>query len=197
MPKATIPIYHDDDFERLAELRMEVSIAERRYEAAKEKASESPRGNPRAGDDVPEVDLSKWVDALDEAQQAFNDFVDEASERAEMWTLKPIGHEDFVELVAAHPPRKMIEGEGEERREVDHPADSGWNVDTSSFPKALLLFVDPEDDEHRTIIEPQFDTDAARRKRVKRLSKGEFETMWTTAYMANEGGVSDPKLVRF
>ena len=29
MPKATIPIYHDDDFERLAELRMEVAIAER------------------------------------------------------------------------------------------------------------------------------------------------------------------------
>lgn len=196
MPKATIPIYHDDDFERLAELRMEVSIAERRVEAARSDAEES-RGAPRRIGDDESDSLQEAKDALKVAQQAFNEAVNEAAERAEMWTLKPIGHEEFRNLLAAHPPRKVMQGEGEDRKEVTHPDDAGWDLDTSTFPKALLLFVDPDDDEIRTIVEPKFDTDAALRKRVKRLSKGEFESMWTTAYMANEGGIANPKAARF
>lgn len=196
MPRATIPIYHDDDFERLSELRMEVSIAERRLEAARKEADEAPRSTARAGDDEPDA-VAEAKAALAAAQQAFNDHVDEASERAEMWTLKPIGHEEFRELLKAHPPRKVMEGEGDDRKEVTHPDDRGWELDTSTFPKALLLFIDSEDDEIRTVVEPKFDTPGALAKRVRRLSKGEFESMWTTAYMANEGGVADPKLSRF
>lgn len=197
MPKATIPIYADDDFERLAELRMEVAIAERRVEAARKDSEESKGANRREGDDEPDV-VQKAKDALHVAQEKFNAFVDEAEPRAEMWVLKPIGHEEFRELLAAHPPRKVTEGEGEDRKEVTHPDDDEpFNVNTETFAKALLLFVDPEDDEHRTVVEPVFDTEAALRKRVKRLSKGEFESMWVTAFMANEGGASDPKLARF
>lgn len=198
MPKATIPIYHDDDFERLAELRMEVSIAERRVQAAESAAERIADSPSRAGDDVTDGGLLELKAALATAQQAFNSFVDDASDRAEMWELKPIGHEEFRELLKAHPPRTVAEGEGEDLKEVTHPEDGPpFNVNTESFPKALLLFVDPDDDEHRTVVAPKFDTEAAFRKRVKRLSQGEFNTMWTTAFMENKGGVADPKFARF
>lgn len=196
MPKATIPIYADDDFEQMAELRMEVSIAERRVDAARDDAQESRGLLRREGDDESDS-VSEAKAALEEAQAAFNAFVDAASERAEKWVLKSIGHEEFRELLKAHPPRKIVEGEGDSRKEVTHPDDAGWDVNTETYPKALLLFVDPEDEDHRTIIEPEFASAAARQKRVKRLSEGEIETMWVTAHQANKGGVADPKLVRF
>lgn len=196
MAKATIPIYHDDDFERLADLRREVSIAERHLANAKADAAEDSIGTARAGDDEPDR-VREAKEALDDARAAFAAFVDEASERAEMWSLKPIGHEEFRRLLKDHPPRKVVEGEGEDRKEVDHPDDEDWDVNTETFPKALLLFVDPEDDEIRTVVEPKFDSEAAFRRRVKRLSEGEFQSLWVTAYMANKGGVADPKLDPF
>lgn len=192
MAKATIPLYQDDDFERLADLRREVSIAERHLAQERMNAAEDNMGTARAGDDVPDkVRLAEA--ALDTARAAFAAFVDEASERAEMWSLKPIGHEEFRKLLKDHPPRKVFEGEGDDRKEVDHPDDEQWDVNTETFPKALLLFVDPEDEEVRTVVEPKFDSEAAFRRRVKRLSEGEFQSLWVTAYMANKGGVSDPK----
>lgn len=196
MAKATIPLYQDDDFERLADLRREVSIAERRLAQERMNAAEDNVGTARAGDDVPDK-VREAQDALKAAQDAFDQFVDEASERAEMWSLKPIGHEEFRKLLKDHPPRKVTEGEGDDRKEVDHPDDAQWDVNTESFGKALLLFVDPEDDEIRTVVEPKFDSEAALKRRVKRLSQGEFDSLWITAYMANKGGASDPKSARY
>ena len=196
MPKATIPIYADDDFERLAELRREVSIAERNLEAARAEAEESAGTPVRVGDDETDRVAEARV-ALQAAQDAYDAFVDEAAERAEMWVLKPIGHEAFRDLLRTHPPRKVTEGEGDEAKQVDHPDDAGWGVNTETFGKALLLFVDPDDDEVRTVVEPAFDTEAALRKRVKRLSAGEFATMWATAMHANSGVVADPRMSRF
>lgn len=194
MASATVPLYADDDFERLADLRTALSIAQGRLMKARVDAEESTGSNQRAGDNDSDA-VQDAKEAVDVVQEAFNDFVDAAAERAEMWTLKPIGHEEFRALVLAHPPRKIFEGEGVDRKEVTHPDDaSPWDVNTETFPKALLLFVDPDDDEHRTIVAPKFDTEAAMRKRVKRLSEGEFESMWTVAYMTNKGGVADPKL---
>jgi hypothetical protein len=197
MPKATIPIYHDDDFERMAELRLEVTIAERRHDAARLAATESHGAPLRLGDEDESDGTDETKAALQAARDAFNAFVDEAAERAELWVLKPIGYEEFRTLLREHPPRKVEAGEGDDRKEVTHPDDDGWGVNTETFPKALLLFVDPEDDEHRTVVEPAFDTEAALRKRVKRLSEGEFESMWVTAYTANKGGIADPKAVKF
>lgn len=196
MAKATIPIYHNDDFERLAELRINLAIAERRYETAKAEAAMSQGSALRMGDDDPD-DVAEKHEALESERRAFNAFVDEATERAEMWVLQPIGHEEFRDLLKAHPPRKIMSGEGDEAKEVTHPDDEGWEINSETFPKALLLFVDPDDDELRTVVEPEFDTEAALRKRVKRLSEGEFTSMWTTAYAANKGGVRDLKAVRF
>lgn len=192
MPKATIPIYADDDFERLADLHREVEIAKRKAEAARQRAGEA-QFSLRVGDDNPDT-VRLAEEAQKVAENAYDTFVDEAAERAETWVIKPIGHEEFRELLRLHPPRK-VKGDGD--AETVHPDDAGWDVDTESFPKALLLFVDPDDEDHRTVVEPKFDTEAAFRKRVKRLSAGEFETMWTTAHLANQGGVQDPKLARF
>lgn len=192
MPKATIPIYHDDDFEKLADLRREVDVADRKVDAARQRALEA-QFSARAGDDNPD-DVRLAEAAAEKARDVFDAFVDEASERAEMWELKPIGHEEFRGLLKDHPPRKVIDDEG---AEAPHPDDVHWGVNTESFPTALLLFVDPEDSEHRTVVGPKFDTEDLFVKRVRRLSDGEFDTMWTTALMANQGGVADPKSQRF
>lgn len=196
MAKATIPIYEDDDFERLADLRREVAIAERHLAQKRLEAAEGALGASRIGDDEPDA-IREATEALQAAQDAYDRAVDEASERAEMWSLKPIGHEEFRKLLKDHPPRKVFEGEGDDRKEVDHPDDAEWDVNTETFPKALLLFVDPDDEGIRTVVEPKFDSDAAFRRRVKRLSEGEFQSMWVTAYMANKGGLADANFTRF
>ena len=179
--KVTIPIYDGDDFERMSELRREVMVAERRAEEGV-----VSKTSARAGDDEP--------DYLQEAKDAFDAFVDEAAERAEMWVLNPIGHEEFRELLKAHPPRTI---KSEDGKEVPDPEDDGWDVDITAFPKALLSFVDPDDEEVRTVVEPKFDTEAQFRRRLKRLSAGEFESIWVAAYMLNNGAISDPKHFRF
>jgi len=185
MRKTTIPLYHGDDFEQLGELRRAIEIAERKAEAEQN----APR---RAGDDLPAAEN------LAAARANFSAFVDEATERAEMWVLQPIGHEEFRNLLRDHPPRKITEPDGEGgEREVTHPEDAELapliNVNTETFPKALLGFVDAEDDEIRTIAEPVFDSPAAMRKRLRRLAAGEFESLWVSAYMINDGTIGDPK----
>ena len=182
--KTTIPIYDGDDFERLSELRREVEIAER-------KAAAEAAAPLRFGDEVSNDDVQA-------AKDAYDAFVDEAAERAESWVLHPIGHAEFRQLLKDHPPRKVTEtGDDGKTSEVTHPDDAGWNFNTETFPKALLEFVDPDDDEVRTVAEPSFDTTAALRKRLKRLSAGEYDSIWAAAYLLNDGGIADPKASRF
>lgn len=191
MPQTTVHIYADDDMERMAVLRREVDVAERHQAVAAVEAV-VPR---RMGDDEPDpVRLAR--EKADEAKAAFDAFVDEASERAEAWVLHSIGHEEWRDLLLAHPPRKVAEGEGESAKEVDHPDDEPLGLNTQTFGKALLTFVDPEDPDIRTVMEPSL-TAAALSKRLKRLSAGQFESLWVTAYYLNVGGVADPKLARF
>lgn len=186
--KVTIPLYHGDDFERMADLRREVDIAERNVEAARTKDFGTPR---RIGDE--DTSVTEAEARLQAAREAFTAFVDEAAERAETWVLQTIGHEDYRRLLRDHPPRKVSETVDGTEREVTHPDDLvPGDVNTETFPKALLLFVDPEDEEHRTVLEP-FESEAALRRRVKRLSAGEFDTMWITAHQWNGGLVADPK----
>lgn len=177
MPRrATIHLYADDDFERLSELRREVAVAERR--------ALTELGTPRFGgsdDAVPEY--------VTEAKAAFDAFVDKAAERAEEWVLHPIGHQEFRDLLADHPPRKAEDG-------ALHDDDEGWGFNSATFGRALLTFVDPEDMDLRTVAAPALTADKLA-KRIKRLSAGEFDTLWTTAYMLNTGGVADPKLERY
>lgn len=195
--KATVPIYHGDDFERMAERRREIEIAERKLEDAKRKAAEGGSALRLGDDDTSVADAEAAVEA---ARVAFSEFVDEAAERADTWVLRPIGFEEFRELLKAHPPRKVTEtDEDGKKHEVTHPDDAAWamviqsEVNTETYPKALLSFVDPEDDEIRTVEEP-FETVATLRKRIKRLTEGEFNTMWIRAHLLNTGAAADPKL---
>jgi len=183
--KVTIPLYDGDDFERLSELRREVDIAERKAEAAAQGVSSRRMG------DIPDEIIA--AGEVKRAREEYSDAVDEAAERAETWVLAAIGHGEFRDLVAAHPPRQVGELDDEgKHREVTHPDDAGWEFNTETLPKALLEFVDPEDDDIRTVLEPALDP-AALRKRLKRLSLGEFKTLWVAAYQLNDGLVADPK----
>lgn len=181
---ARVLIWARGDQDRLADLRREVDIAER-------KAQAEQAGSPlRVGDEAP-AKVPAYVQA---AKDAFDAAVDEATERAEEWLLEPIGHEEWRELLKAHPARKVT---GEDGKETTHPDDQGFEVNTETFPKALLTYTDPEDPEIRTVTAPEFETDAALRRRLKRLSGGEFDSLWLTAYQANTGAPVDPKLLRF
>lgn len=164
--RSSVVLYHGDDLERIAELRRAAERADR--------LAEAEAGSARAGDDSSSA----------EAWQEYREFVEQASERADVWVVEAIGHEEFTDLLEAHPPR----GEGDDA----NPEDAQFGVNTKTFPRALLTFVDPEDDEIRTIAEPALEPTELRR-RLKRLSVGEFDTLWVRAFMLNTSGVADPK----
>lgn len=201
MPRKTITIYDGDDFERLAEAHAAVGRAERALEAVEDKAASK---SARYGDG--EGELVEAREAVKVAKDAYDELVDAAAERADAWVVESIGHEAWRGLLKAHPPRKVTKDPapplpGETAvaaaEQVDHPDDVYYGVDTEKFGKALLTFVDPDDDEHRTItaIGDAVPTDLA--KRLRRLSAGQFDTLWIVAYQLNVGGVADPKAVRF
>jgi hypothetical protein len=190
MPKYTVPIFVDGDQERLSELQRAVVHAERRSKAA---AGAVLRG----GDASPDEEVEA-------AQAAYDEFLDEAAERAEAWVLESIGHEEFRDLLKAHPARMITEtAEDGTTKDVTDPDDAAWGVNTETFPKELLLYVDPEDPEIRTVAELKINkrniagNAEAMRKRVKRLSEGQFDALWTNAFVLNKAGVKDPKLDRF
>ncbi|QSR25520.1 hypothetical protein CFH99_07770 [Nocardioides aromaticivorans] len=184
MPRKTVLLYADGDFERLSELRTRVGIAERNAVQAE--------GLPRRlGDDD---STSAEVEA---ARAEYDAFVDVAAERAEEWVVESIGHEDWRDLLLAHPMRKTTEAGPEGPVEVDHPVDAEWGFNVETFGKALLLWADPEDETHRTIQKAGDVALGGLARRVKRLSAGQFETLWATAYALNTGGVTDPKSGRY
>lgn len=190
MPKNTIPILTDDDQERLNELHRAVLVAERNAEAKSLRAL-------RIGDDAPDPDLI-------ETRAAYDAFLDEVTERAEAWVLQSIGFREFRRLISENPPRMVTKTaeDGTTTEEV-HLEDEDWGVDTDEFPEALLYYIDPEDSESRTILELKVDGEdistntAAIRKRVRRLSEGQFKALWNNAFMLNKADVSDPKYNRF
>lgn len=208
MPKVTIPILADGDEETLRDLKRALVIARRN---AKANAGVPQRG----GDAVPDAEVEA-------AKAAHDEFLDVAAERAEGWVLETIGHHEFRELLKQHPPRKTTrtnEDDGTTEEIVD-PEDEAFGVNTETFPRALLLFVDPDDPEIRTIAEINIDGEniaeevepaqhddqgkpvafkhvAKVTRRVKRLSAGHFNSLWTNALSLNELGVGDPKLDRF
>lgn len=191
MPKTTVPIYADDDQERLNELHRAVLVAERNAKA-------DSLQNLRIGDDAESDAELKRIEA------EYDAFLDEAAERAEGWVLQSIGYRAFRELLKAHPPRVVTKeaADGTTTEEVDLE-DEEWGVNTETFPEALLFYLNPDDPDSRTILELEVDgrdisTDvAAVRRRVDRLSEGQFKALWTNAFVLNKAGVSDPKFNRY
>lgn len=183
--KVIIPIYDGDDFARLSDLRRAVAVAEQAQLIAR------LQEDPRAGD---AVDLSEEIQ---EKRDAYDAFVDEAAGRAEEWTLQALGFEAWRQLLVEHPPRKVPDPEDPEKQ-VTHPDDGEpFNVNTETFAKAILEYVDPDDETHRTILAPEFASVAEMRRRVRRLAEGEIETLWVAAHQLNTGAIADPKLQLF
>lgn len=194
MPRKTVTIYDGDDFERLSEARTAVAIAERALAEVRMRNVGASSG--RFGDDEPDA-IAEAEAEVQAAKVAHDALLDEVVERAEAWVLESIGHEAWHDLLLAHPPRKVTEVQGEAEAakevEVDHPEDAQFGVNVETFGKALLLFVDPDDDEHRTITEVSGVDLSKIASRVKRLSQGQFDTLWIWAHALNTGGANDPK----
>lgn len=189
---ASVPIYASGDRQKMRDLRVDVEVAENHLSKCIEQARDRPR---RLGDDDPDsVRLAR--EAVDAAKAAYDAFVGEAADRADEWEVAAIGWEAWVDLIEAHPPRTETKGEGDDAEVVTVPEDRYHRVNTKTFGKALLLFVDPEDPEHRTVTKA--DVDLARLgPRLKRLPKGEFDTLWMVAYEQNVELISDPKASRY
>lgn len=184
--RATVVLYQGDDLDRLTELRRIKDAAERRAEA------DEPEVAARFGDDEPTEKT-----ALPE-QIAYDRAVDEARERALTVVIDTIGRTALRDLIAAHPPRRVQSRPGEDGAtvEVDHPEDAGYEVNTSTFPEALLCYFDDSDPDGivQTIAEPKFPTTAARTRFVNReLSDGDFERLWTLALLRNRTPSFNPK----
>lgn len=178
LPSQSITIYDGDDHQRLAELQATVAQAHRNHELAK------LSGTRRVGDDTSPAAATAALEA----------FITEAAERAEEIVVNAIGRTDFRELRLAHPPRKVTETVDGEDVEVTHPEDAEpWNVNTETFPLALLMFVDPEDSTIRTITTPALEQAALRRYLTKELTEGQFDQAWTTAFYLNTTSAPDPK----
>lgn len=196
---ATIPIYQGDDAERLAELRMDVAIAEQRAQQTRAhlEAAEAADDSARYGDeaDVTSEDLAAAEATAQDARDTYDAFVDEAAERAVPLTVQHIGSRRFRELVAEHPPRMVKD---DEDKDVVHDDDFDFGVNVSTFGLALLTYVDPEDPDIRTMLTPELKGKKGIVEFVDdELSDGDVEKAWMAAYWLNRVPSADPKALRF
>lgn len=171
-------LYQGDDMARLAELKRAIDVAKRQATA----------DTARIGDDT-EAGVTL-------AQRAFDEFVDEAAERALTVVIQSIGRRRFTRLVAEHPPREIdSEPDAEGKTEkIEHPEDAGYGVNTETFPAALLRFADGD---FVTIAEPKFSGETERETFLEdELAEGDYEELWAAAYMLNRGPTADPKSLR-
>jgi hypothetical protein len=184
-PRITsVPIYQGDDLEHLAELRMAAEIAGRKVDMAAQKA---PRPL-RDGDTSPAEELAQQAAA---ARDAYDAFVDQAAERAVIVEIQALGHVRWAALVAKHQPRTR-QSDGEELVEPD---DADYGVDTTSFPQALLTYLE---DERRTIVGPAELLEAAALVEfLAEISDGDYERLWTSGYWLNRAPGVDPKDTQF
>lgn len=169
-------IYKGEDLRRIAELKKTADTAERAYAQAVES------GTARGGD-------SGHLDAREALREAVND----AATRAETVVVQHLGKTRWRALLAQHRPRyirRMIDGQLQDVMDDD---DAQFNVNTDSFPDALLSYVDPSDTEVRTILEPEFATPADRAKWLEKLRGGDFDKLWAVAYFLNSQQTIDPK----
>ena len=172
----TVLLYQGDDYEQLGMLRRQAELAER-LESDKKAAA-------RHGD----------ATSAQDAKDAYDAFVDVAASRAVEVHLRAIGRRRFRTLMEEHPPRKVTM-EGVER---SHEDDAAYDVNTTSFPDALLTYIDPGNREVRTIVAPAFPTSAECQVFLDdEAADGDYEKLWQAAYWLNRSVGADPKAARF
>lgn len=175
-PRTTsVVIYQGDDLDRLAELRRAAEQAKRIVAEAKKS------GTARMGDEEDDQP----------AKDAYDTFVEEAAERALIVQLRSIGRTRFRKLLAAHPPR-MVEADG---KQVAHEDDTGYEVNTETFPDALLRY---NTDGIRTIVNPELTDKAGYDEFLdEEVAEGDFDSLWVAAYWLNRAPGADPKASRY
>lgn len=192
----TVLIYQGDDAATLADLRRALSVAEERGAQAIDAAvRDAQTQNLRVGDLDPVVEARKKAEAdIEAAQAAFDAFLPEAAERALEVEIRAIGSRRFRELVAEHPPRKVTRKIGDVDTEVLHEDDAQFGVNTETFPRALLTYVDSEDTTIRTITKPEFSGSREIGDFVDdELSEGNMDRLWIAAFARNRASGADPK----
>lgn len=192
----TVPIYQGDDAAKLADLRRALSVAEAKAAHEIEGAVRASRSqNLRDGDADPVAEVRDRVEAeVAKAQAALDAFLPEAAERALGVTIRALGSRRFREIVADHPARKVTRKVGDTEEEVVHEDDAPFGVNTETFPRALLTFVDSEDTSVRTILEPEFKGSREIGDFVDdELTEGNMDRLWIAAFALNRSQGADPK----
>ncbi len=206
---ASVVIYQGDDFPVMAELRQAAGVADRFADQAQaevdrlaDRLKRSQSGS-RLGDAdeslMAALDVAREVAEARKAEaqerrDAYDAFIPEAAERAVEVVVQSIGNRRFRELLLQHPPRKVTAPDGEQSVHEDD-APHGANVTT--YPDALLRFIDAEDPERRTIASPQMTRKALTDFLEDEISAGDFESLWLTAHSLNRGVGVDPFLTTY
>lgn len=173
---AEVPIYKGGDLQRLSELRQAADVADRLHQQA------IKSGTLRGGDAGAQAEKA-----------AYDAFVAEAADRAEIVKLRALGRKQWRALLDEHPPRRvprLIDGA---QTEVVHDDDEEFGVNTATFSEALLAYIDPNREDMRTIIEPEFPTKAALTDWLDDISGGDFDRLFLTAFTLNGSVGYDPK----
>ena len=172
----TVLLYQGDDYEQLGLLKRQAELAAR-----------------LEGDKKTEARHGDASDAQ-EAKDAYDAFVEVAAARALEVQLRAVGRKRFRDLMSEHPPRKVtVEG-----TQQVHEDDQVFDVNTETFPDALLTYVDQGDRKVRTITAPEFATAAECQAFLDNdAADGDYEKLWQAAYWLNRSVGADPKAARY
>ena len=163
---STVVIYQGDDIDELSILRRKAEQARAVVEAA---AGESRR----IGDDLGTEDLKA-------AQDAYDDFVDEAEQRAVMVEVRALKRGTFRDLMAKHPARD------------GNDDDKMFSVNMDDFPAPFLAeSVQSVKVGARELSQGQV------RDLLEDLAEGDFDRVFATAYWLNRAPGSDPSLGKY
>lgn len=162
----TVLIYQDDDLDQIAEHRAKV-----------ERAAMTSRRQAREGDD----EASDLATAIRE----YNDFLDEAGERAAKVLLAALRKDDWRELVAQHPPRQpVLDDDGDVVEPYESDREYGFNIEKIAEPLLAATFKRVRDLE----LEQPFDE-----ADLPELCDADYERVYQDAVGLNIGAGPDPK----
>lgn len=165
---ASVVIYQGDDLERLSELRREADIAERELEVGATSLA-------RVGDD------DKVTPAqVAEKRLAYNAYVDEAAERAIIVTVEAMKRTPFRALMAEHGAREK------------NDEDEAFGVNMDAFPEPFL---------RESVVKVEIGDRELNLGQIRdlldALPEGDFDRVFSTAYMLNRAPGGDPKESRY
>lgn len=163
---ASVVIFQGDDAEQAANLRRAVLIAQRN-------ADSEAKESRRIGDDLPAAE------ALVAAQAEYDEFVDEAAERAVVIELTALKRARFRSLLAEHRPRDKNED------------DEAYGVNMDDFPGPFLRESVSDVTVGEESLPPSQFQDL-----IEDLAEGDFERVFASAYWLNRAPGADPRDAR-